>query len=397
MIKITRLVFVVVVSVGVIQLLQLVGGASRKKITSRDAASTLASDKTTASGHSSRPNTDVRASLLGQDEWAMVAMLKERPQAARVQQFDLVDVSRALIGAGREANRSAWTSHTLVGPAGVHTVRGRRSPVVSLAVVNGAQGCLLDNFLAHLGRLAPAVPGGLAFPPLVVFGLDAQAAELCSRTRAHLFGLPLAAVSGRWAGGQSLAVWCVGPRGQPASAGGGGGGSRKKMLVRAPAEVSFGDEAYRTAVWTKPMLLSLALAALPETSVRQRQCQLAGARDVLKETGPILSLQCSRARACVLYVTFSYMRCGLMYELTLLFGRLRTGPAGRRGRGLSSASPSTHGTRRRLAPGDHCIRRRRRRRRCRWFWLRRWRSIGSWTPPGRRRRRRARGGELAPR
>jgi hypothetical protein len=104
--------------------------------------------------------------------------------------------------------------------------RDKIDRALSITVVNKAQICLLDNFIAHLGMLSSA------FPPLVVFCLDQESFHVCCALK-------------RLTQYDHLWIRCASPH---------------SSAPVSPATVLFGDSNYRSAVWMKPLLLEISLA-----------------------------------------------------------------------------------------------------------------------------------------
>jgi hypothetical protein len=172
------------------------------------------------------------------DVLGLEQVLDLKPQAAWVRRyFSMAEVARALLHVGRVANASAWPEG---GPSEHSTKSAEARPVFAIAVLTGAHACLFDNFVSHLMRLQQPSLGGLVFPPLAVFSLDLEAEGWCKRISR--------AANVDATGG--LFLLCASPA-----------NATKEHRATDMPQVFFGDAAYRSAVWMKPMLLSMALSA----------------------------------------------------------------------------------------------------------------------------------------
>jgi hypothetical protein len=167
---------------------------------------------------------------------ALTQMLELKPQAVWVRRyFALPEVARSFLRVALVANESAWPEE---GPTDHARQTATARPVFALTVFTGAHACLFDNFMSHLMRLQPLSMGSLIFPPLAVFSMDWEAFGWCNQIAENVE-----------MGTSTLYALCIAPA-----------NTTKEVQKSNLPQVVFGDAAYRTAVWMKPMLLSLALS-----------------------------------------------------------------------------------------------------------------------------------------
>jgi len=186
-------------------------------------------------GHPSSTFTQMESEVLESCNMALAEMLELKPQAGWVRRyFTTPEVARSFLRVASVANQSAWPT---VGPTEHSQESATSRPIFAIVVLTGAHACLFDNFVSHLVRLQPLATGSLVFPPLAVFPLDWEAFGWCKQI-----------IENDEVHTSKIFALCVSPA-----------NNTKELHKSDQPQVVFGDAAYRTAVWMKPMLLSMAL------------------------------------------------------------------------------------------------------------------------------------------